>query len=208
MTWPGADISVSPSVQTHGSYQAGNTRWTSFLHHKFARYDKTRNDIQYLHNVLQTSCYLNLGIVSIFDIIHDVWQASTAPPNAKRTYSANDRNWYKKKFLDEIVKWRKIGYTHSFAYPTSFPLKDVILPWATKYFASIPSNNHKGCTYTLHQLESGSTHDEKWKAMQHYLVETGELQNNARMTWGKTVVHWLTHTETNNNNSPVSTINM
>jgi len=26
--------------------------------------------------------------------------------------------------------------------------------------------------------------------MQDYLRETGELHNNARMTWGKTVVHW------------------
>jgi hypothetical protein len=43
---------------------------------------------------------------------------------------------------------------------------------------------------TFEQLSTASTGDEVWDAMQGYLIDTGELHNNARMTWGKTVVHW------------------
>jgi hypothetical protein len=45
--------------------------------------------------------------------------------------------------------------------------------------------------YSIEAIETGTTGDETWDAMQKYLIETGELHNNARMTWGKTMLHWL-----------------
>ena len=42
-------------------------------------------------------------------------------------------------------------------------------------------------------LEGSSTTCPTWNAIQSYLETTGELHNNARMTWGKTIVHWLKH---------------
>merc|ERR1712031_78568 len=32
--------------------------------------------------------------------------------------------------------------------------------------------------------------DKAWDGMQRYLVETGELHNNARMGWGKAICKW------------------
>lgn len=43
----------------------------------------------------------------------------------------------------------------------------------------------------MEQLANGMTGDAKWDAMQQYLVRTGELHNNVRMTWGKTVNEWV-----------------
>ena len=50
-----------------------------------------------------------------------------------------------------------------------------------------------GDRHTLQQIANGTTGDAKWDAMQKYLVRTGELHNNARMTWAKTVVEWLSN---------------
>jgi len=40
------------------------------------------------------------------------------------------------------------------------------------------------------QLAAGHSGDNAWDGMQRYLVETGELHNNARMGWGKAVASW------------------
>ena len=42
----------------------------------------------------------------------------------------------------------------------------------------------------LQVLRSGDTGDKVWNAMQRYLVQTGELHNNARMGWGKSILKW------------------
>lgn len=48
----------------------------------------------------------------------------------------------------------------------------------------------KGKVHDLDCLENSNSGDEIWDAMQDYLVQTGELHNNVRMTWGKMLVHW------------------
>ena len=51
-------------------------------------------------------------------------------------------------------------------------------------------NHSNRSRYSIEQLALGKTGDAKWDAMRQYLVKTGELHNNVRMTWGKTVVEW------------------
>lgn len=189
-SWPGADTSVPPCVQTHGSMAAARRRWKNFLNHGLKNYAKQRNQIVLPHAVSRISCYLNLGILSIFDVLSDVWQAKIS----RSGYSAGCS-----KFLDEVVKWREIGYAHTFATP-EYHRADVIPKWAQEYLyqqkqqqdkeQALSSSSNSNSGYTFEQLASSSTSDETWNAMQSYLVETGELHNNARMTWGKTMVHW------------------
>jgi deoxyribodipyrimidine photolyase len=178
-SWPGADTSIPPCRQTHGSASAAQERWKHFRDHHLKHYAKRRNQIVDPHAVSRISCYLNLGVLSIFDVVYDVWQVM-----ATRTgYSDGAR-----KFLDEVVKWREIGYVHAFASP-NYHTAQAIPQWAQDFLGRQnrqPSENG----YTYSQLESAATGDDKWDAMQRYLIETGELHNNARMTWGKTVVHW------------------
>jgi hypothetical protein len=196
MQWPGSDSSVPPCRQTHGG--AARTRWNKFCQQQqlvgrgsapISQYAKNRNNIQLPHAVSRMSCYLNYGTISIFQMIHDIWQhpSSTA------------------KFEDEILKWREISYAHAFAHPEDYATESSIPLWASRYLnschthtvstssTSVGAADSKPGHMNLQQLEEGNTADPTWNAMQRYLVSTGELHNNARMTWGKTVVHWQKH---------------
>ncbi len=175
LQWPGADSSVPPCQQTHGSSSAGQERWNNFRSNHLASYAKLRNQIQKPHAVSRMSCYLNYGVVSIFQVIDDLWQAKSTEGS--------------KKYADEIIKWREMSYAHAFGASATYNREASVPEWSRRNLnqyrqQSFPSQ------YTLQQLEEGRTECEKWNAMQQYLVRTGELHNNARMPWGKTVVHW------------------
>jgi len=177
--WPGIDTTVPPCVQTHGSTKSGMERWDRFLVQHMENYAKLRNRITEPHAVSRMSCYLNYGIVSIFQIVHDTWTSKKG-----KSYKGAC------KFEDEVVKWREIGYVHAFASP-DYNLASAVPGWASKYMQREQDKN--GTSYSIEALETGSTRDDTWNGMQRYLVETGELHNNARMTWGKTMVHWQKH---------------
>jgi deoxyribodipyrimidine photolyase len=172
--WEGADTSVSPCQQTHGSSESAKRRWKSFLETGLKEYAKKRNQIVLPQAVSRISCYLNLGILSVFDVLDDIWQAKSS----RTGYSTGCQ-----KFLDEIVKWREGSYVHAFAHPKYHSI-EVLPPWSRRHLESLRASSCSASTgYTYEQLESSTTADETWNAMQSYLVETGELHNNARMTW-------------------------
>jgi hypothetical protein len=184
LAWKGADSSVQPCQQTHGSCIAAKRRWRSFRNSGggLKDYAKKRNGIINPHAVSRISCYLNLGILSIFDVLHDVWEAQST-----RGYSTGCN-----KFLEEVVKWREGSYVHAFANP-NYHTADVLPLWARRHLESVhtsstvsnsiggSSSNNNG--YDYKELERAATRDETWNAMQEYLIDTGELHNNARMTW-------------------------
>lgn len=175
LTWPGADASVLPCHQTHGSPSSGQERWNTFLRKRLSSYANLRNQVQKPNAVSRMSCYLNYGIVSIFQIIYDLWHAGSA--------AGAD------KFEEEIVKWREMSYAHAFGAPSCYSQEASVPQWARRYLDQCRRTGGQS-SYTVKQMEDGSTDCDTWNAMQRYLVRTGELHNNARMTWGKTVVHW------------------
>jgi len=189
--WPGVDKTVPPATQTNGSRLSGEQRWKMFQKNSLAKYHLLRNDITKPHAVSRISCYLNIGSISIFQVVHDIWQHTTSKSRGVD------------KFVEEIIKWREIGYAHSFSFPDSYNRSESIPAWARVYLDGCFNNSAKqsltggrgredltSTFFTLEQLESCNTSDKTWNAMQKYLNDTGELHNNARMTWGKTVVHW------------------
>lgn len=172
LEWKGADASVPPCKQTNGSVLSAKSRWKSFLHQGgLKNYAKKRNFITSPYAVSRISCYLNYGILSIFDVLHDVWEAQS-----KTGFSTGCQ-----KFLEEVGKWREGSYVHAFANP-NYHTCHVLPPWATKHLGSL-RNNISGSGYDYTELERAATKDETWNAMQEYLIDTGELHNNARMTW-------------------------
>jgi len=177
-SWSGADTTVAPSYQTMGSKAAATQRWKTFLEHRLSGYAKQRNQIALPHSVSRISCYLNLGILSIMDVVADVWQAS------KSRGAADGCN----KFLEECIKWREIGYAHTFATPRYHSI-EVIPSWSQSFLRKQLGTGPDG-GFSFEVLNAAATGDLTWDAMQSYLNETGELHNNARMTWGKTLVHW------------------
>ena len=175
LQWPGADSSVPPCQQTHGSSSAAQERWNNFRSNHLSSYAKLRNQIQKPHSVSRMSCYLNYGVVSIFQVIDDLWQAKSTEGS--------------KKYADEIIKWREMSYAHAFSAPVTYYREASVPEWSRRNLTQYRQQSGPS-QYTLQQLEEGRTECEKWNAMQQYLVRTGELHNNARMPWGKTVVHW------------------
>lgn len=174
ISWEGADTSVPPCQQTHGSNDNAKRRWKAFLEHGLKDYAKKRNQIVHPHAVSRISCYLNLGILSIYEVIADVWEAKSS----KTGYSTGCQ-----KFLDEVVKWREGSYVHAFAHP-KYHSVEVLPPWSRRHLETLHASSCATSNgYTYEQLESSKTVDETWNAMQSYLVDTGELHNNARMTW-------------------------
>jgi len=123
------------------------------------------------------SCYLNFGIVSIFRLIHEVKLAQA------RKVSGAD------KFVEEIVKWREMSYAHAFSRGDY----DACVPqWAVRWLEQNTKSLSYGSNtnFDIDALETCKSDNEKWNAMQLYLVRTGELHNNVRMTWGKQIVQW------------------
>lgn len=178
MNWPGADTSVKPCVQTVGSCTAGWKRWDNFVRDRkgLVHYGRLRGDPKLPHASSRMSCYLNFGIVSIFRIVHEVKLAQAA-----KVAGAD-------KFEEEIVKWREMSYAHAFSrmdYNDISTIPKWAILWIDTKEKDIDEN------FSISNLDNGESPNEKWNAMQKYLIRTGELHNNVRMTWGKTVVEWL-----------------
>ena len=181
---PGIDQTVPPCFQTHGSGQEGQLRWQRFCSRHLCDYAKRRNTITQPHAVSRMSCYLNFGCVSIFQIIHDLWETT----HKQTSKNAKDGC---QKYESEIVKWREIGYVHCFAAQSDYASASIAIPvWARQWWGHRQHPPQKRSSISDSALASGTTTDATWNAMQQYLVVTGEMHNNARMTWGKTVVHW------------------
>lgn len=213
LNWPGADHTIPPCPQTIGTTPCGMRRWNKFVQNGgLLRYGKERNDPRLVHSVSRMSAYLNLGIVSIFTLVLDVKNAQKMQQQARskgndkcsQTAKGNIR-WDKSgadKFEEEIVKWREMSYAHAFSRE-DYDDVGSLPQWSVSYLNSCSSRGDYG-RYTLHQLANGTTGDAKWDAMQKYLMRTGELHNNARMTWGKTVVEWLSSSVAGDDSSCIS----
>jgi hypothetical protein len=196
MDWPGSDENVRPCSQTIGTHQKGMQRWNDFVSDRkgLVYYARRRTDPVKPHASSRMSCYLNFGIVSIFRIVHEVKVAQAAKVSGAE------------KFEEEIVKWREHSYAHAFGRGDYFDIGSAP-QWAIRWIESSRSSNTQmnssrvNDPFDLKGLENGTTGDDKWDAMQQYLVNTGELHNNCRMTWGKQIVHWGVNSHHNTSNA-------
>lgn len=188
--WSGSDSTVLPCSQTLGTYTKGMERWNEWKHTRkgMSRYSSLRNKITLPHAPSRMSCFLNTGIISIFDLVMEVLMELK---NTKiNTMGA-------KKFEEEIVKWREFSYAHAFCHGEYYKHVRSVPQWARNWlqkgiteFTNTTTAGKWNDLPGLNQLITATTGDATWDAMQQYLINTGELHNNARMTWGKTIVHW------------------
>jgi len=170
------DMTVPPVQHTPGGSAAGYARWNSWLQSGGLKtYAKRRNDAMDVHGPSRMSAYLNAGMVSPLRIAREA-NASSGSGKAK--------------FLAEFLTWRGLAYSHCYHFP---------MPPSGATLAQLPSwaqetlrqheRDPRG-KLSLRQLAAANTGDRGWDGMQRYLVETGELHNNARMGWGKAIAKW------------------
>lgn len=173
-----------PCKQTNGYASAGLVRWQTWLKRGGLRdYDRKRNDPVNPHAPSRMSCYLNLGVVSIFKLVTEM-----------KSLKQKHKSWCRgiDKFEEEIIKWREFSYAHALS-KRDYDGVRCLPSWAVgdlKTGSSIRMVNCVAHSTNLDEMAKGCTADRVWNAMQLYLVKTGELHNNVRMTWGKTVMQW------------------
>lgn len=187
MNWKGADNSVKPCTQTVGTSMAGLRRWDDFVRIRkgLVYYAKRRTDPMQPHASSRMSCYLNYGIISIFQIVNEVLTAK------KANVSGCD------KFMEELIKFREHSYAFCFSRG-DYDDVSTMPKWALSY---INSKKTPHVMFEVQNLENGTTGDDKWNAMQKYLINTGELHNNVRMTWGKSLIEYSIRHESENGDS-------
>ena len=166
------DHGVGPVPHTRGGARAGYQRWDAFRAGALDRYARDRND-PIRNGVSRMSPYLHAGHVSPFRLARDAFQHGGSGAE---------------KFLDELLIWRELAYVYC-AWHGDHDRVATLPEWARQTL-----NDHRSdprpaepCWETLAR---GRTGDPLWNAAQRSLLIHGELHNNVRMTWGKTLLEW------------------
>ncbi|KAK9817818.1 hypothetical protein WJX72_002689 [[Myrmecia] bisecta] len=175
----GLDHSVAAVSHLRGGSRAGYTRWSTFLRKGLPLYAAKRNSPMIRDGVSRMSAYHHYGMVSPFKIARDAL--------AQRSTGSG-------KFVDEFLTWRELAFAFCFfRWPELESLK-AVSKWAQTTLLKHAKDPRS--LKTQEELEVGRTGDALWDAMQHQLATTGELHNNARMTWGKALLLWTPDPET------------
>ena len=179
----------SQRSHTRGGQIAAKERWRSFITSGgLSKYHKTRNNPLADGGVARISCYLNLGMLSPFQVSRDCGSGGGSGSGGAAGRS---------KFLDEFEGWRSLSYCYCFHTPQHRISAAQALPsWSYQTLLK-HAGDHRGgsgsssaALPSLERMANGETGQELWDLCQKCLVRTGELHNNLRMTWGKEVLRW------------------
>ncbi|MEI6525290.1 MAG: FAD-dependent oxidoreductase [Planctomycetota bacterium] len=163
------DPMVPPVSDTRGGTRAGYARWESFLKHRIDRYAAKRND-PCTEASSRMSAYLHYGMVSPMRLARE----------------AHERR--AEKYLDELLIWREIAYGYCF-YRSDYQSLTTLPTWAVETLRK-HQMDRRDQLYSWERLARGQTDDPLWNACQQSLLKHGELHNNVRMTWGKSLLQW------------------
>lgn len=166
------DHSVAPVHHTPGGTHAAVQRWERFREFKLATYDKDRTDPN-LEGNSRLSAYLHFGHLSPFRIACET--------HRHRSEGA-------KKFLNELLTWRELGWNFCLHHPRPESI-DSIVPWARETLKA-HERDPRPALPSWEQLARAQTGNLLWDAAQRQLLTHGELHNTVRMTWGKQVISW------------------
>ncbi len=169
------DHSIGPVPQTVGGSVAGYQRWQAFQRHGLGKYARLRNDAL-LDGVSRMSPYLHYGMVSPMRIARE---------------AASIQNSGAEKFLDELLIWRELSYVFCFYRPDHERLS-ALPDWAIATLTD-HQDDKRLALLSMETLARGRTGDLLWDAAQRSLLMHGELHNNVRMTWGKSLLGWTSN---------------
>jgi hypothetical protein len=97
------------------------------------------------------------------------------------------------KYLDELLIFREHAWHHVFS--TDTPYCSSNLPhWAIESWNNT-ADDPRPVILSNHQIEYARSPSKLWNLCQQSLLRHGELHNNLRMTWGKSVPKWSTSVE-------------
>ncbi|MCU0712462.1 MAG: NAD(P)-binding protein [Pirellula sp.] len=163
------DHSIGPVADTIGGSKNGYARWEEFKRTKLSGYAHRRNDPT-KDGVSRMSAYLHYGMVSPMRLARDAQHASA------------------EKYLDELLIWRELAYCFCF-YRDDYDSIEAVPDWARQSLSKHESDAREWLCTWEDQARARSG-DEFWDTCQRSLLRHGELHNNVRMTWGKSLLKW------------------
>lgn len=169
------DHTLPPVAATRGGSRAALARWSAFKADGLARYAELRNDAAITPplGVSRMSPYLHFGCIAATRIAREA--------HASRSRGAD-------KFLDELFVWREVAF--NFCRHTDEPERlDALPAWAIATLGG-HAEDPRPALYGDDDLASGTTGERLWDLAQRSLLIHGELHNNLRMTWGKSLLPW------------------
>jgi predicted NAD/FAD-dependent oxidoreductase len=92
------------------------------------------------------------------------------------------------KYLDELLIWRELAYGYCF-YRNDYRSLATVPNWAIETLRKHQTDRREAL-YSWETLARGQTADPLWNTCQQSLLKHGELHNNVRMTWGKSLLQW------------------
>lgn len=169
------DHTIAPVADSPGGTRAGYQRWNDFKATGLAGYAKTRNDAS-RRGVSRMSAYLHYGMVSPFRIAREADELAA------------------EKYLDELLIWRELSYNFCFHFRDNLDSFDALPSWARETLLA-HADDRRDAHFSWERLARAHSDNRLWDACQRSLLKHGELHNNLRMTWGKTVLRWTRRPE-------------
>ena len=168
------DTTVIPVSITSGS-KAARVCLKEFITKRLDTYHEDRNDPT-KNGVSGLSPYLHFGQLSAQRVALEVSPAYDKSKDAREA------------FLEELIVRRELADNYCF-YNQNYDRFEGAHVWAQKTHLE-HKNDLREYVYTKQQLESGSTHDDLWNAMQSQMVVEGKMHGWCRMYWAKKILEW------------------
>jgi deoxyribodipyrimidine photo-lyase len=182
-----------PPVRSRGGSRAARRALHAFVSDRLASYaeDRRHPDVDGSSHL---SPYLHFGHISTHEVFSAVmtkerWTTRRLSP---RGGGAREGWWgvsdSAEAFLDQLVPWRELAFNAAEWMPR-FGTYNAIPTWARATLEQHRADR-RPFTYGLRALETASTHDSVWNAVQRQLVRDGWFHGQLRMLWGKKILEW------------------
>lgn len=152
--------------------------WHAFLTHKFADYNRHRNQPQ-TDSLSHMSKYLHFGHISPLYLALDVLRLQGTPDIAQDNIDT---------YIEELIVRRELAMNFVY-YTRDYDAYSCLPNWAAKTLAE-HRDDVRPDLYTRQELEEANTHDEYWNAAMNEMKYTGYMHNYMRMYWGKKILQW------------------
>jgi deoxyribodipyrimidine photo-lyase len=174
------DTTVGPTAIIPGT-KAAKKVLKEFIVTKLERYHEDRNDPT-LAGVSGLSPYLHFGQLSAQQVAYEIAKLHDVHKEARDA------------FLEELIVRRELADNYCF-YNKDYNKVEGAHAWAKKTLLE-HKNDPREHIYAKEQLESASTHDDLWNAMQRQMVLEGKMHGWCRMYWAKKILEWTPDVQT------------
>ena len=167
------DPTVLPIWNERGGEVASLAKWQRFLEKNLSSYSRRRNNAADPEGVSRLSAAFHYGFLSPMKVAREASEVGTKSAL---------------KYLDELLIFREHAWHH--VVSTDTPYCSSNLPhWAIESWNNT-AEDPRPVVLSEHEIEYARSPSRLWNLCQQSLLRHGELHNNLRMTWGKSVPKW------------------